>query len=300
MNFSRVLVRATNLWIKRTGLQNFRIFSITALLVVQLPAGVANAQTVDTNAIKNVIRKTFPISQDQTSSATTAFSELALSPQKAVRSIEYDNLPHNDVEFGGETLYSISVRISFSDGTSLEGVTVSYDTDHSVITDTDGNYLFSGIAAGEYLLTPSLEGYTFDPTSTTLSVVDVDVVDVNFTAIQDTKFGISGKVSLASGTGLSDVLITHGPGLTTTTDENGKFKLADLDPGIYTLIPTKTDYLFNPVNQVVTVGPSMSDVTFTGHTFPSNYAKTSPVPDSVDQPVAATLIWESSIGADRY
>ena len=77
--------------------------------------------------------------------------------------------------------YTISGTVS---GAVLSGVTISLsgsDTG-STITNTSGNYSFSGIANGSYTVTPSLTGYTFSPASSTVTVSEANVTVPNFVA----------------------------------------------------------------------------------------------------------------------
>jgi hypothetical protein len=48
------------------------------------------------------------------------------------------------------------------------------------ITDADGNYSFTGARAGDYTVTPSLQGFLFTPTSRTISVTDANLTGVDF------------------------------------------------------------------------------------------------------------------------
>jgi len=56
-------------------------------------------------------------------------------------------------------------------------------TVQTAITDINGNYLFSNVADGGYIIIPLLSGYTFLPDSSTLLVSGTDVVGQNFTEI---------------------------------------------------------------------------------------------------------------------
>lgn len=79
-------------------------------------------------------------------------------------------------------------------------------------------------------------------------------------------FSISGKITTNGTTGIAGVTVSTNSGLITTlTDVNGNYTLAGLIEGSYTVTPTKTGYLFNPLSQSsVNVGPSQSGINFTG------------------------------------
>jgi hypothetical protein len=63
------------------------------------------------------------------------------------------------------------------------GVTVALSGDavDSTTTDQFGGYMFSGLAAGTYTVTPSHTGYTFAPLSRTFTIND-SVNGINFTS----------------------------------------------------------------------------------------------------------------------
>ena len=67
------------------------------------------------------------------------------------------------------SLYAVSGRIIDGSGNALTGVTVS-DGTRSAMTDTNGNYTISNIPVGNYTLTPSISGYTFNPTNHSVSI----------------------------------------------------------------------------------------------------------------------------------
>ena len=78
-------------------------------------------------------------------------------------------------------------------GTGSSGVliTLSGGKSTSTTTDSSGNYSFAGLGNGSYTVTPSLAGYTFNPTSTTVSIVNNNNQVANFTATA----GVSSSVS---------------------------------------------------------------------------------------------------------
>ncbi len=78
------------------------------------------------------------------------------------------------------TTYSISGTITTSAGTGIGGVTVSTGS-ASATTSSTGAYTLSGLSNGTYTLTPSLSGYTFSPTSRSVTVSSANVTGQNFT-----------------------------------------------------------------------------------------------------------------------
>ena len=76
--------------------------------------------------------------------------------------------------------YSISGTITTSAGAGISGVTVSNGS-LTATTNSSGAYTLTGLANATYTLTPSLSGYTFSPTSRSVTVNSADVSGVNFT-----------------------------------------------------------------------------------------------------------------------
>ena len=71
---------------------------------------------------------------------------------------------------GPEPPYSISGRVTDGSGNPISGVTISDDPGHTATTDSNGNYIHSGLVAGTYTITPSKSGYIFSPASRAVSV----------------------------------------------------------------------------------------------------------------------------------
>ncbi|MEF3273101.1 MAG: carboxypeptidase regulatory-like domain-containing protein [Chloroflexus sp.] len=65
--------------------------------------------------------------------------------------------------------YAISGYVRTGSGAPLAGVTVAIGT-RSAITDGNGYYALSGVPAGNYTLTPTLNGYSFNPSNRTVTV----------------------------------------------------------------------------------------------------------------------------------
>ncbi len=80
--------------------------------------------------------------------------------------------------------YSVSGTIATSAGTGISGVTVSNGT-VSTTTNSSGVYTLSGLSDATYTLTPSLTGYSFSPTSRSVTVSGANVTGVNFTGATD-------------------------------------------------------------------------------------------------------------------
>lgn len=78
--------------------------------------------------------------------------------------------------------YAISGTVS---GDDKEGVTMTLSGDaSSIITiPDDGTYTFTGLAKGNYTVTPTLTDSTFSPASTSLTIAGVNVKEVDFLCV---------------------------------------------------------------------------------------------------------------------
>lgn len=87
---------------------------------------------------------------------------------------------------GPTPTYNISGQVT-SNGTGLSGVTITLSGNRSdtTTTNSNGDYSFSGLSNGSYTVTPSLTGYTFDPTSRNVTISGADVSGVDFTAARE-------------------------------------------------------------------------------------------------------------------
>lgn len=77
-----------------------------------------------------------------------------------------------------------TVSISGTVSPTLAGVNITLGGDQvgATVTDGAGNYSFTGLAfGGNYLVTPSLAGYNFDPINRSYSNVTANVTNANFT-----------------------------------------------------------------------------------------------------------------------
>jgi hypothetical protein len=81
----------------------------------------------------------------------------------------------------GSTTYSISGAIN---GTAAT-ITLSGASTRSATTNASGGYSFSGLANGSYVVTPGQSGYSFTPSTTSVTVNGGNVAGVNFTGVAD-------------------------------------------------------------------------------------------------------------------
>jgi hypothetical protein len=109
----------------------------------------------------------------------------------AVSSYTFNNVTANHTiaaTFSQTNVYTISGNIQQYNfpaaNTNLSGVTVNLDGDQtgSTMTDGSGNFNFTGLASGgNYLITPTLAGYNFDPMNRSYSNVSANITTADFT-----------------------------------------------------------------------------------------------------------------------
>jgi len=91
-------------------------------------------------------------------------------------------------EFSGYN-FTISGAVS---GAITQGVTIAL-TDESeqqegvAVTDSNGNYTFSNLSNGSYIVTPSFSGYTFNPTYQVVKISSATVTNIDFTSVENTQ-----------------------------------------------------------------------------------------------------------------
>ena len=196
-------------------------------------------------------------------------------------------------DFVGTALtYSISGRVTDSSNNGLSGVSVSGVG--STTTDSNGNYTLSGVPAGSYTLTPSLNGYSFSPTTRSVSVNgNVSGQDFTGTAIVST-FSVSGRVTDSNGATLVSVTLSNGIG-STTTDSNGNYTLNGVPAGSYTLTPSLNGYSFSPTSRSVSVSGNVNGQDFTGTAIVSTFSVSGRVTDSSNHGLSGVSV--SGIGS---
>ena len=168
----------------------------------------------------------------------------ATCPTNATVTVSPTSPSQTNVNFS--VVYSIGGRI-LEGGAGLSGVSVSVQSPfpQTATTDAGGNYRLAGFQRGAYVVTPDRSGYTFDPTSLTLSLSS-NVTTANFAA--HALFTVSGHVSNGRSP-LAGVTMKLQNGLGTVTrqtDSTGAYSFTNLTFDTYTLVPSLTGYSFNP------------------------------------------------------
>lgn len=138
-------------------------------------------------------------------------------------------------------------------------------------TDQNGYYSFTGIANGDYTVTPVRSGLAFTPASSSVIVSGANASQINFTAAVSVvpTYTLSGTVT---GAVTQNVLITLTgvSSATTTTNASGNFSFSGLPNGGYTVTPSLAGYTFTPAAQAATIaGANVNLGTFVSGVIPT-------------------------------
>jgi subtilase family serine protease len=149
--------------------------------------------------------------------------------------------------------FSIGGRVADGAGAAIGNVTLTLSGSQSATAQTDGGgaYSFTNLSAGNYIVTPTLTGFTFNPASLSFASLVGDQT-ASFTGVPNT-FVLAGKVTFGN-VGLGGVTIAVGGSQTrtVTTDSGGNFLISNLPQlGTYTITPSRTNFTFSPQNQTL-------------------------------------------------
>ncbi|MCX5885765.1 MAG: carboxypeptidase regulatory-like domain-containing protein [Proteobacteria bacterium] len=188
-------------------------------------------------------------------------------------------------------IYSISGKVT---GDTPADVTITLSGDASKVTtiDQSGNYSFTELANGDYLVTPT-GGYTFCPSSSSVTIRGKNQTDINFTASVAGTYSISGTVT---GDVQGDITMNLSGSVTKTTitDSNGFYSFAGLSNGTYTVTPSKPGYAFNPTSRNVSITNScITGADFAASVLPT-YSISGSVSGDVKEGVTMTLSGDAS------
>jgi hypothetical protein len=168
--------------------------------------------------------------------------------------------------------FTVSGRVANHAGTGIPNVQVKRvagPSTVSVFTDAGGNYRFTDVRSGSYVLspvlTPAMTGMSFTPASTNLTVGTANVTNQNFIGM----FSVGGRIATSANVGISGVLVRLDNGSTSTTvltDASGNYKFVNVRSGTYSILPTKSGQTFSPAirSGVVVSTLNIGNQSFTG------------------------------------
>ena len=168
------------------------------------------------------------------------------------------------VDLAAAQTYSASGQVTLGSGlsaTGLAGVTVSDGTGHSTLTASDGSFSLENLPLETAILTPSLDGYIFDPPNVNLAV---GPSQSGFQFAAAVAYTVSGKVTVGSGAGapgLAGATLSVDAAHFTLSAADGSYSLA-LAAGDYSLTASKDEYTFDQASLPLSLGPGQSGVNF--------------------------------------
>lgn len=147
------------------------------------------------------------------------------------------------------TAKEISGYIRTSSGRGIQDVRVTFDNIGSTTTKQNG-YYSKGIPKGwSGTVTPTKNGYTFEPASRSYNNLESNLSGQNFTgsATAPPNIAVSGHVRTSQGVGIKDVVLTFGNGGGTARTDSSGYYDHSLDSGWSgTVTPTKSGHSFMP------------------------------------------------------
>ncbi|HLB11961.1 MAG TPA: carboxypeptidase regulatory-like domain-containing protein, partial [Dehalococcoidia bacterium] len=197
---------------------------------------------------------------------------------------------------GAQATFGISGTVTGQAGAPLAGVTISLTgaATTTVVTDANGSYSLTGLANGNYTLTPSLAGFAFTPVTTDVTINAASVSGRNFAGAQVAgTFAVSGTVTNQTGAPLSGVTIalTGAAVRTVATDASGNYSLTGLANGSYTVTPSLAGFVFTPASANVTIsGADVTAQNFVGAQAAGTFAISGAVTSQAGAPLAGVAI----------
>jgi hypothetical protein len=158
--------------------------------------------------------------------------------------------------------YSISGTITGSGGAT---VALSGASSATTTTNSSGAFTFSGLADGNYSLTPTKNGYTFAPTSLAITINGANVTGVNFTGTGNAAtYSIGGTITPATISAGVTVTLSGAGTASTAVGADGSFNFTSLVDGTYRVTPSGGSVTFSPSSQSVTINSAnVTGINFT-------------------------------------
>jgi len=142
--------------------------------------------------------------------------------------------------------YSIDGVVS---GDTKQGVTINLTGDATLTTtsDANGNFSFTGLYNGNFVVTPVKVGFTFSPSNAAVSINSANISGPFFSAVTyaPATYNLSGTMTGAVTNGVLITLSGKASG-TTTTNASGNYSFSGLADGNYTATPSLAGYSFSP------------------------------------------------------
>jgi hypothetical protein len=240
---------------------------------VHVPTGTPG-QTINNTAVISTTTPEQSTNDDSATAPTLIINDTPPPPTGSISGEKFNDLNGNGTKDTGDI--------------GVQGVTINLDKDANgtidatTTTDANGNYSFSNLASGTYVVTESVPTGWMQTTSNPSNIIITNaetVTEVNFgdfklVAISGEKFNdVNGNgVKDAGDNGIAGVTIDLDKGAdgsvdqTTTTDANGNYGFTGVGPGTYRIreeTPTGTvQTTTDPTDIVTSSGTDLSGVDF--------------------------------------
>lgn len=191
---------------------------------------------------------------------TPSLAGVAFTPPARDVSINGANATgQNFVATQDASTFAITGVLTDATGAALASttVTLSGGATRTVVTDASGRYSFTGLPNGNYIVSVSLAGYSFTPTSRNVTLSGANIGGGDFAGGQAASTSVvSGTMTNQAGARMAGVLITMtgAANMTIVTDASGNYSFSGLRAGQYTLTPSFTGVTFTPPSRIVKVG----------------------------------------------
>jgi Calx-beta domain/Carboxypeptidase regulatory-like domain/Pectate lyase superfamily protein len=246
---------------KRTALQDYlktspqEKFRLSGRIVEDNGAGMPGI-TVTLAGSQNVTTETDAAGDYEFSSLpTSGIYSVLLSRTNYTLRPERDELVTPDADrvfnaVGTLSRHTIQGRMVDATGNSIPNVTISLSgsQQRTTTSDNNGSFSFADVPSeGDYTVTPTLIGLSFNPSSATYDHLDADQYAA-YVASAAASQSLSGRVTETGGNALGGVIVSlsGSESGTATTDANGDYSFTVFAGGNYTITPEKTNYLFAP------------------------------------------------------
>jgi len=160
--------------------------------------------------------------------------------------------------------YQLHGRVANTSGVGLAGVSVSRTGSATpILTNGAGYYSFTGVPAGTYTVTPSLNGFTFSPPTRSVTITNANSVNNNFIGASGPPpaptYQLHGRIATSAGVGIAGVSVARtGSATPVVTNGAGYYSFTGVVNGTYTVTPTLSGYTFTPATRSVTVADANS------------------------------------------
>ncbi len=162
-----------------------------------------------------------------------------VKPSLAGYTFSPDSMVYTNILVDQSAQNYLLLSVTISGNAGVAGATISYGADSTTTADGSGNYSLVVPYDWTGTITPSLAGYTFNPTHLDFANVVASQSGQNFALASVT---ISGSAGIAAAT------LTFGTDSTTTADGSGNYSLLVPYDWTGTITPSLAGYTFNPTH----------------------------------------------------